>query len=128
MIALPSALANEIKWRIQLCHRRHKLHFKLYWKHFLKYWSSNCSLGEHTSFKNLKLFQKCWPVVCVCLVNVISPSVRYSWVNISVDPGTTFLSTNQIWRTSLQFKPCFGSQSGLGASTSVLFTYIFLWF
>jgi len=36
-----------------------------------------------------------------------------------VDPGTAFQSTNQIWRTSLQFM----ASLGFGASTSVLFTY-----
>jgi len=37
------------------------------------------------------------------MVHVISPSTAFSWINIFVDPGTTFQSTNQIWETSLQF-------------------------
>ncbi len=35
--------------------------------------------------------------------NLILPSASCSWVNIFVDPGTTLLLTNQIWRTSLYF-------------------------
>jgi len=34
---------------------------------------------------------------------LISPCTTCSWINIVVDPGSTFQSTNQVWGTSLQF-------------------------
>ncbi len=34
---------------------------------------------------------------------LILPSATCSWINFYVDPGTTLLLTNQIWRTSLSF-------------------------
>jgi len=33
-----------------------------------------------------------------------------SWINIFVDPGITFQSTNQIWETGLQFMSILGLQ------------------
>jgi len=59
-------------------------------------------------------------------MHVISPSTTCSWINIFVNPGTTFQSTNQI--SSSQFVLSLGLQRGLGASTSVLFIIISLWF
>jgi len=73
-----------------------------------------------------------WPLCCIRLFadnsmqNMISPSTTCSWINIFVDPGTTFRSTYQIWGTSLTFMSSLGLQPGLGASTSMLFTYHFL--
>ncbi len=55
-------------------------------------------------------------------------SVTCSWINIFVDPGTTLLSTNQIWRTSLSFLWSLGLQSVFVACTSVSLIYNFLRF
>jgi len=58
------------------------------------------------------------------LVSEPSPSATCSWINISVDPGTSFQSTNQIWGTSLQFMSSLGLLSGLCGYSPV----ISLWF
>jgi len=35
------------------------------------------------------------------VLNMISPSTTWSWINIFVDPGTTVHSNNQFWRAIL---------------------------
>ncbi len=54
-------------------------------------------------------------------MNVISPSSTCSWINILVDPGTTFQSNNQNWEITFQEI----SVLGLGASTLLLISYHF---
>jgi len=91
---------------------------------------------NHIIFVILKCFLLCFilpktlETLWCCLLSdtwfqvyMISPSTTCSWIKIFVDPGTTFQSTNQIWGTSLQFMSSLGLNSGLGASTSELFTY-----
>jgi len=56
-----------------------------------------------------------------CYSKLISRSATCSWLNIFVDPGTSFRPINQICGTRLQFMSSFASQPGLDASTSVIY-------
>jgi len=71
----------------------------------------------------------CWSSHFIWLWNILHNLILLnstcSWVNIFVDPGTTFKSTNQIWGTSLQIMSSLGLKTWIGASTSVLFIYHF---
>ncbi len=51
------------------------------------------------------------------MVNMIPPSTTCSWINILVDPGTTFQSTNQNRGIIFQEISVLVLRSGLGAST-----------
>ncbi len=54
------------------------------------------------------------------MVNMISPNATCSWINIHIDPGTTFKSG-----ISLQEMSILALQPELGASTPLLFNHHF---